>query len=82
MIQTSIQLKALIRNKSKGVSSKAQALIRCYMMERFLERLSCSQYRNFIIIKGGLLLTALISSPSPYPLLIHQSAYPSTESSA
>ena len=60
MIQTSIQLKALIRNKSKGVSSNAQALIRCYMMERFLERLSCSQYRNFIIIKGGLLLTSIL----------------------
>ena len=39
MIKTATQLKAKVRNLSGGNSSKAQTLIRNYMMERFLERL-------------------------------------------
>ncbi|MFR1618666.1 MAG: nucleotidyl transferase AbiEii/AbiGii toxin family protein, partial [Dysosmobacter welbionis] len=42
MIHTSRQLKALVRNQSKGNSTQAQIIIRNYMMERFLERLSLS----------------------------------------
>lgn len=42
MIHTSRQLKAMVRNRSKGDSSKAQIIIRNYVMERFLERLSLS----------------------------------------
>ncbi len=51
MIHTSRQLKALVRNMSKGNSAKAQIIIRNYVMERFLERLSLSAYRNNIILK-------------------------------
>lgn len=42
MIRTSRQLKALVHNISKGDSSKALIIIRNYVMERFLERLSLS----------------------------------------
>ena len=42
MIHTSRQLKALVRNISKGDSMRALLLIRNYFMERFLERLSLS----------------------------------------
>lgn len=56
MIHTSRQLKALVRNISKGDSVKAQIIIRNYVMERSLERLSLSQYRNNLILKGGLWL--------------------------
>ena len=42
MIQTSRQLKDLIRNLSKEKSADAQILMRNYMMERFLERISLS----------------------------------------
>lgn len=60
MIHTSRQLKALVRNMSKGDSSKAQIIIRSYVMERFLERLSLSQYQSRFILKGGLLVTSMI----------------------
>ena len=42
MIRTAIQLKALVRNLSGGNSVKAQIMIRNYVMERFLERMSLS----------------------------------------
>lgn len=60
MIHTSRQLKALVRNISKGDSCKAQVIIRNYVMERFLERLSLSQYRNIMILKGGTLVAAMV----------------------
>ena len=46
MIKTAIQLKAKVRNLSQGDSTKAQTYIRNFMMERFLERLSLSRYRD------------------------------------
>ena len=60
MIHTSRQLKALVRNISKGDSAKAQIIIRNYVMERFLERLSLSQYKNNLILKGGTLVAAMV----------------------
>jgi predicted nucleotidyltransferase component of viral defense system len=59
MIHTSRQLKALVRNKSGGNSAKAQAIIRAYAMERFLERLSLSPYRDKLIMKGGVLVSSI-----------------------
>ena len=60
MIRTSRQLKALVRNISKGDSAKAQIIIRNYVMERFLERLSLSNYRDKLILKGGALVSAIV----------------------
>jgi len=60
MIHTSRQLKALVRNMSKGDSTKAQIIIRNYVMERFRERLSISPYRSNLILKGGTLVSAMI----------------------
>ncbi len=45
MITTARQLKDLIRNLSKKKSADAQILIRNYMMECFLERISLSEYK-------------------------------------
>ena len=42
MIKTARQLKDLIRNLSREKSADAQLLMRNYMMERFLERISHS----------------------------------------
>ncbi len=42
MIQTSRQLKDKVRNLSKGDNDKAKILIRNFMMERFLERVTLS----------------------------------------
>lgn len=60
MITTARQLKDLIRNLSKKKSADAQMLMRNYMMERFLERISLSEYRDQFILKGGMLVAALV----------------------
>lgn len=60
MIKSSRQLKDLIRNLSKEKSADAQTLIRNYMMERFLERISLSEYRDKFILKGGMLVAAMV----------------------
>lgn len=60
MIKTSQQLKALVRNLSGGNSAKAQVFMRSYAVERFLERLSLSSYRENIVLKGGTLVASLI----------------------
>ena len=39
---------------------QAQILIRNYIMERFLERLSLSPYRGNFILKGGMLVSAMV----------------------
>ena len=49
MIKTARQLKDLIRNLSKDKSADAQILMRNYMMERFLERISLSEYRDSLL---------------------------------
>lgn len=41
---------------SKKKSADAQILMRNYMMERFLERISLSEYKNQFILKGGMLV--------------------------
>lgn len=46
MITSRMQLNALIRNKAAGDGDKAQILLRTYMMERLLERISVSGYRD------------------------------------
>ena len=60
MIHTSRQLKALVRNRSNGNSAKAQTIIRNYIMERLLERISLSEYQDRFILKGGVLVSALV----------------------
>ena len=60
MIITARQLKDLIRNLSKKKSADAQILMRNYMMERFLERISLSEYKDKFILKGGMLVAAMV----------------------
>ena len=60
MITTARQLKDLIRNLSKKKSADAQILMRNFMMERFLERISLSEYKNQFILKGGRLVAAMV----------------------
>ena len=62
MIRTATQLKAKVRNLSGGDNKKAQTLIRNFIMERFLERIALSQYRNNFILKGGMLVAAVVKS--------------------
>ena len=60
MIKTARQLKDLIRNLAKKNAADAQVLLRNYMMERFLERISLSEYRDKFILKGGMLVAAMV----------------------
>ena len=60
MITTARQLIDLIRNLSKKKSADAQILMRNYMMERFLERISLSEYKDQFILKGGMLVAAMV----------------------
>ena len=60
MIKTSRQLKDLVRNKSGGDSNKAQIIIRNYIMERFLERVSLSPYKEKFILKGGMIISSMV----------------------
>lgn len=60
MIKTAKQLKDLIRNLSQKNAADAQILMRNYMMERFLERISYSEYKDKFILKGGMLVAAMV----------------------
>ena len=63
MIKTATQLKDLIRNLSKKKSADAQILMRNYMMERFLERISVSKYRQTFHIQA---VTGLMNDPNGF----------------
>ncbi len=60
MIKSATGLKAKVRNISKGDSKIAQAMIRIFFMERFLERVSLSKYKDQFVLKGGMLVSSLI----------------------
>ena len=54
------QIKGRIKSVAKQNNADARTLMRIYMKERFLERLAQSEYRDNFIIKGGILVTAMI----------------------
>lgn len=60
MYLTSAQIKGKINSLAKQKGSDPIALLRIYMMERFLERLSISKYKDYFVIKGGILVTSMI----------------------
>lgn len=64
MIHTARQLKDMIRNLSRNNSVEAHILMRNYMMERFLERVALSLYRDSFILKGGMLVAAMVGIDS------------------
>lgn len=55
-----MSLKAKIRNMARIKDMSAQVVLQNYMFERFLERLSKSEYQGNFIIKGGMLIAALV----------------------
>ena len=60
MFNTATQLKANIANLSKATGIPHIVLQRRYMLDRFLERLSLSPYRDFFILKGGMLISGMV----------------------
>ena len=59
-MKPAMQLKALIRNLAREKSLPAEVVLRIYMLERFLERVSLSKYKHKLILKGGLLIADMI----------------------
>ena len=59
-MRTSTQLKALIRNLSKKSNVEAEIVLRNFMLERFLERIAVSTYKDNFILKGGMLISAMV----------------------
>lgn len=59
-MKTSTQLKALVRNLSKQSNVEAEVLLRNFMLERFLERIAVSGFRRNFILKGGMLIAAMV----------------------
>ena len=57
---TSAQLKGRIKSLALRSGADPRVLMRIYMMERFLERVSLSRYKENFIIKGGLLITSMV----------------------
>lgn len=55
-----MSLKAKIKNLAKNKNMSAQVVLQNYMFERFLERISKSQYKNKFILKGGMLIAAIV----------------------
>jgi len=60
MSTNAMSLKAQIRNLSERKNIKAQVLLQNYMFERFLERLSLSEYKDKFVLKGGMLVAAIV----------------------
>lgn len=59
-MKNAMQLKAVIKNIAKDKHISAQLLMQNFMMERLLERISVSQYKNIFILKGGFLIAAMV----------------------
>lgn len=59
-MNTSKQLKDLINNKAKKYNLSPQILLTRFFMERFLERISLSKYKNNFILKGGILISSMV----------------------
>lgn len=57
---TDAQIRGRIKNLSEQNNADPRVLMRLYMMERYLERVSVSKYRNNFIVKGGVLVTSLL----------------------
>lgn len=60
MSEKAMSLKAKIKDLARKKDMSAQVVLQNYMFERFLERLSQSVYKDKFILKGGILIAALV----------------------
>jgi predicted nucleotidyltransferase component of viral defense system len=56
----SMQFKARIKNLALKNHVPAQAVLQNFMLERLLERISLSRYKDMLILKGGLLIASMV----------------------
>ena len=55
-----MSLKAKIRNIAKQKNIPAQVILQNYMFERLLVRLAMSEYKDKFVLKGGMLVAAIV----------------------
>lgn len=58
--KNAMQLKAVIRNRAKEEGVPPQLVMQNYLLERLLERISLSSWRDSVVIKGGMLISSLV----------------------
>lgn len=63
-MKNAMQLKAIIKNVAREKNISASIVLQNYMLERFLERVSISRYRDNYIIKGGFLIASMVGLDS------------------
>ena len=54
-----MKFKALIKKVAKEKQITAQSILQNFMLERFLERMSLSSYKDKFILKGGFLIASI-----------------------
>ena len=59
-----MSFKAKINNISKEKKVAPQSVLQVYMLERLLERISVSKYKDNFILKGGMLISAILGMSS------------------
>ena len=59
-MSNAMRLKAKIRNIAKQKNIPAQVILQNYMFERLLVRLSASEYKEKFVLKGGMLVAAIV----------------------
>ncbi len=64
MKRNPMSLKATINNIAKENKVSAQSVLQTYMLERLLERISVSKYKDNFILKGGMLISAMLGIDS------------------
>lgn len=55
-----MQLKAKIKNLALKNHIPAQSVLQNFMLERLLERISLSKYKDMVILKGGMLIASMV----------------------
>ena len=60
IVKNRAQLKAWIKNMSAKVDVNENIILQNYMLERLLERSAVSEYKYKFILKGGMLITAIV----------------------
>lgn len=62
--KNAMQFKAIIKKMAKEKNISPQLVMQNYMLERLLERISLSKYRNNFIFKGGFLISSIVGLSS------------------
>ncbi len=63
-MKNAMQLKAVMKKIAKAKNISVQLVLQNYLLERFLERVSVSDYQDNFIIKGGFLIASMVGLDS------------------